>query len=402
MTENPRLIVALLAAAILFSTPALALKLDVEGSLGESSTSNLFSDSTGQNDAYSSLSLDLGYYPLDLARVKLISEYTAYGANVRLNNLLYGAGITVLPLSDESPFSVYLEANYRDREYIDNRRDTAAISANEFSGREYDLLLALGYDLTDLFQLRLGYSRKSFGYGIEGVNDRETDEFYLGSNFSLFERLGIDFELGYSAGKYQHIDTIVVAPNGDPLPRRSITPGDQYDILLEDDLNSSYFSARLSSPLGRKTGLVLTWSRRQFVDRDEAAIIYGYSTGYLSPWVNRYAGDAVLASLKTYVVPRVIVTVDVGYWSRDHIKVVEREFRANRFGQIIPTINLLYAQTRSDHRRRINITLQMPLTHEREPFIEPSLHLGYTDNNSTVRVYEYVDFSVSGGIKIRF
>jgi hypothetical protein len=380
-----------------------ALDLDVEATASGGSTGNLFSDSTAKKDTYSTSSLDLKWYPLSIARVNLVGEYSYYGNFFNLSNLVYGGGLTLIPLPDSSRFSVYAEGNFKKREYRETKGDSTTMNANEFTGDAYDGKVGLGYNLSSVTQLRTGLSFASSQYGVEGVIDRDKLDFTAGVNTTLLGTLGIDLEIGYSTGDFQKINPKKSAPGVDTLVSRlGITPGEQYSILLTDRLKSFYVSPRLSRSLGHKTGLSLTYSYRQFVDRDDDAIVYGYSTGYLSPWLGEFAGQAAVFRVKTYLIPRLITTISAGYWEREHLRTVEREFRPNRFGQLVETVNLLYAQDRTDWRRRIDFKIQWPLRMGDGVTMEPSLQLDYTDNNSTVRVYHYDNLALNGGLTVRF
>ena len=386
-----------------------AVDFDVEASTSGGSTRNLFSDSTNRNDTYSSTSVELNWYPQSFARVNLAGAYTYYGNFFNLSNLVYGGGLTLIPMPDSSRFSIYLESNLKKREYRQSEVDTTSLNANEITGDEQDVSLGVGYHINSTTQLRTGFHFQSTQYQLDGVIDHERADVITGANTTLFGSLAIDLELGYSTGNYQFVDPMEIVPGipefGIPdttVERRAIDPGEQYSILVIDRLKSYYISPRLSGALGRKTGWAITYSHRRFIDTDEDAVIYGYSTGYLSPWLNDYAGQAVILRTKTYLVSSLIISFSAGFWEREHIPTVENELKPNRFGQLVPVINLLYAQQRTDWRRRIDFKFQIPLHIGTAATLEPSLEFDYTDNNSTVAVYDYHDFAVSGGVTVRF
>ena len=379
-----------------------AVGIDVEATASGGSTSNLFLDSTEKKDTYSTSTVDLNWYPLSFARLNLVSEYSYYGNFFNLSNLVYGGGLTIIPIPDSSRFSTYLEGNIKKREYRDTDGDSTSLNANEFTGDEYDGMVGVGYCLSSRTQLRMGLSFASSQYKIDGVIDREKLDITAGANTTLFGSYSIDLEMGYSTGKYQFINPEKYYPVIDTLlPRALIATGEQYSILLMDRLNSFYISPRISRPLGKKTGLALTYSRRLFLDRKEDAVIYGYSTGYLSPWLGEYAGQAIVFKIKTYLIPRLITSLSVGFWEREHIRTVEREQETDIFG-VHQTVNLLYAQDRADWRRRVDFRVQWPLHLGSSVTVEPSIQVDYTDNNSTVLVYDYDVFTLNAGVTARF
>ncbi len=381
--------------------------LAVEASLSGGSTTNLYSDSSHQYCLFRATSLDLDYSVTAFAQVNLTGEYTYYRQTSNLSNLSYSAGATLIPLSDSSRFTLYLNGNMRDRQYRDVATDSGGVNANEFTGREYDAKVGLGFDLTSTAQLRTSLTFNSTGYDIEGVLDKETYDAAVGANVTLFNRFSLDLELGYSTGRYQYINPIssgYIPPPWDStffFPREDISGDSSYTILHEADLKSLYFSPRLSTSIGAKVGVSLTYMVRNFQDHDEDQTVYGYSTGWLSPWNTSYEGQATLLNLKTYLIPRLILSIDAGYWDKDYIKAVEYGPYMDGFFR---KEGVTYKERvdRSDYRSRTAITLQMPLAHSSGYFLEPSVTFDYTDNKSTVSVYEYVDFSVSGGLTVRF
>lgn len=393
---------AFLTAILSISGTARGGDLNLEASLSSGSANNLFSESSTHYSNYSAASVGVDYYPVSFARINLVGEYTYYRHFSQLSNLVYGGGLTLIPTSDSSRFSAFITGNIRKREYRDSEQDTISINASEFTGTEYDALVSVGYDVKESVQIRAGVSLTSIGNGIDGVLDRRSYGAFAGVNATLMERYSLDLEIGYARSRYQYIDPIKTFPSPvGPQPRGAITPGEQYDILLEDDLRSVYVSPRLSTSIGRKTGIGLTYSHRKFVEYDQDAVIYGYSTGYLSPWMRTYQGESVLLNLKTFLIPRMIVTVTAGYWKREHLGTVENEIITNPLGQDVATINMAFAQKRTDFRNRLSVRLQLPLALRAGFLLEPSVQVDFTENKSGVPVYDYSDFSISGGVTLR-
>jgi hypothetical protein len=387
---------------VVLCTPlAAAPQVDLEASVSGGSISNLYSDSGSHRDTYTTTSVSLDYMPLSFAKANLLGEYTYYGEAFRLSNLIYGGGLTLIPLSDSSAFSVYLEGNFRERRYRESGDDSGGINANEFTGGEYHATAALGYSFNDRIQVRSGLSFQSYGYNIDGVIDRNNLDLFAGINTSLLSRLALDLEAGYGGGRFQHVNPTKPV-FGQNLPRGTITPDSAYAILLGDNIRSWYLSARISTSVGRKTGLGLTFSFRKFTEGADNVMIYGYSSGYLSPWVGTYEGSACVGSLKTFLIPRLVTTVKLGYWHRDYLPMIDIAIR-EKFGQQILEVNTNNAADRRDYRWRGSVSLQMPLRHSQEGYsIEPTVQIGYTSNNSTSPVYDYSDLRVSGGFTVRF
>jgi len=362
--------------------------------LSQASTGNLFQDSTNRSDHYTVAGISADLFPTSFAKVNVLGEYTYYGNLFDLSNIQYGAGLTMIPTSDSSRLVVYITGNVRRRDYRKRDLDSLSTNASQFNSADYHALASMGYEITDAIQLRTGLTFKSTGYGLEDVSDRRTYDLYAGGNISLPANHVLDVEAGYTTGNFEFIQDSA----------RSYRIGDSlvYAILSDGTLKSTYLSLRLSRSLGERTGLGLTLSRRRFSNLKDEALVYGYSTGLISPWVSVYDGDAAMVSLKTFLVPRLIVTAGFGYWEKDHPTTIERVY-AERFGVLtLQPLSTAWTFKRTDIRRRWQFSVRWPIILTSNRLLEPSLQLDYTDNESTVKVYEYDDFTISGGVSFSF
>ncbi|MBD3404097.1 hypothetical protein GF420_14490 [candidate division GN15 bacterium] len=357
--------------------------VSIEASLAGGNTRNLLKDWSSRETAYSTAGISLGLHPLAMAEIELIGEYTTYGQLSSLSNFRYGAGFTLIPTGDSARTSLLLSGFYHDRDYRDQVTD---VTSTEFSSSEYEARAGLAHTFTNSFQARTGLVYRATAYGSDDVRDREALDWYTGVNVTLPGRNVLDVEAGLTHG---NLDYVAQSTGG-------IRPDRAYELLEQADLNTFYFSPRLSRPLGSRTGISLTVSHRQFVEQPDSAVVYGHSTGFLSPWVASYEGQAVAVNVKTFLIPRLITTLGAGYWSKDFLTTVE-----TTDGFLGPQVSTLFAEERSDEQRRVFLNLQWPITGRGGWFIEPSLYLGYVSNSSTIDVYDYTDLSVSTGISVR-
>ena len=363
-------------------------------------TGNLVKDSSDRKDTYTNTSLDLNLYPISVTRFNLTAEYTYYSRNFGLSNFLYGGGLTFIPTSKDSRLSVYVDGNFKHHKYRESNTDSSSanIVRNDFPTEDIDGSLALGYRLGQSIRFRIGSMVQSTGYSTEELDNRNKLQIFAGGNFSLRHFGALDIEAGYNYGNLDYVnayrtifDTIVV-------PWGGIRPGEQYTILNEGRLKSYYLSPRLSFPLGARTGVSFTFSYRSFIDKDTAAIVYGYSTGYVSPWVNEYDGNSIQTKVKTYLIPRLITTVGAGYWNKTYLKTVEEQYDEFTGGKVLST---LFAKDRADDQTRVYLDLQFPLVIQHTWHLEPSIRFDFTHNASTIDVYDYNDFAVSTSFNLQ-
>jgi len=352
-------------------------------------TGNLLTDSSDQDDSFTMSSASLKLYPLPLAEIRVNAGYTYYGKLYSLSNFLYGADLTLIPTSVTSSFHLYLTAGFQERAY--RERDTDVFTT-DFNSSEYSALVSLGYDLTSTKRIRAAISTASTGFNHDEINDRTTYDFLLGINISLPGASSFDLEGGYSTGNLDFLDP----------ETGGIRPDKAYSLLTDGKLKSFYISPRFTRSFGNRTGLSVSFSHRSFVDTPPA-VIYGYSTGLLSPWSSVYEGNALKINIKTFLIPRVILTAGFGLWEKTYLNTLEQKEVSSPFG---PGTNLvistIFAESRQDDQTRLVLAARMPLTSGSSWFLEPFLQIEYTNNSSSIVVYDYSATSATTGINIRY
>jgi len=374
-------------------------------------TENLLKDSSDYADSYRAANLALNVYPISMAEVKLTGNYTFYDGIPGLSNFVGGGGLTIIPLKETSPFSVYLSGNLHKRDY---REGTLTVRNDEYNTTDIDGILSIGYRLRPNFRVRAGVTYKTTLYeetdyidssvspvtitGIQNVSDKTERDFFAGFNWSLPGSNVLDVEGGFVRGNLQVVDPeqqgLIELDRGDTVA---------YNFLVDgDDLKAWYISPRISRPLGKRSGLSITYSHRRFVDKDDSALVYGYSTGLQSPWVSSYEGDAVQINVKTYLLEKMVISAGFTYMDKTYIDVLEMKTFKLPPNRVVDWLNKSFGwHERSDQQRQAFLSLQVPIPTHSGLVLEPTARLSYTSNSSTVEVYEYSDFTISTGINIR-
>ncbi len=416
MTRHFPLLTVLTLAAVLIlagSSDAEIGFAGFEAGINTGYSENILKDSTGLADSYRTADLALNLYPLSMAEIKLTGNYTFYDAIPGLTNFVGGAGFTLIPLKDTSPLSLYLSGNYRLRNY---RQGSLQARNDEYNTTDIDGIVTVGYRLRPNLRLRIGAAYKTTLYeeteyidssitpitstSIQHVSDKHDKDFFGGFNWTLPGSNVLDIEAGYMVGNLQVIDPeqrgLIQVEQGDTVAYNKLVDG--------GDLQAWYISPRISRPLGKRSGLSVTYSHRGFIDKDDSALVYGYSTGLQSPWVSAYEGDAIQINLKTYLVEKMIVTAGFGYMEKTYIDVLEMgKFKRPGPGGVIIVLNKSFGwHERRDQLRQAFFGIQIPIQTHGGLILEPSLNFNYTSNSSSVEVYEYSDFTITSGINVRF
>lgn len=390
---KPRLVSAFILLCLLGLAQSVSAGIiGGEYTLSTGSNGNLLSDSTNTYDISMSSNLRVKIYPLSGLEVVLNNDYSFYRKFVGLNNMSDGITVTYLPLPTTSPFSLFLTAKGNMLEY-----DKA------FSGFDNNIVQAtvgIAYSFTPRVAFRSGITHRMTHYINAQTSYIRSRDIYAGVNASLPYSVGFDLEGGFSRTSYLHKDILPLFEDSLPPDPEEIFPIAYDDWRLrwvgdaEDNLWVTYISPRLSRPLGDKTGLSLTFTRRVFMNYNNA-LIYGFATQYLSPWASVWEGHDASFSVKTYIVPRLIVTSGWGYWEKMYLKTIEKD-----------PLTAFYASAQNTPRRedwqtRVYLGVQYPMKLSSGLFIEPAVNVEYTKNVSNKGIYNYSNFLVTAGIKAR-
>lgn len=336
-------------------------------------TNNLYNDSTDTGDSYSITSIKAKLYPASNLEVNVVGQYTLYNKINNLSNFYYSGQVTYIPSHEDVPYSIYISGNF-DRVLYRNEQ-------KEFDNQNLGLLASFGYFLVPTIQARAGTKLTSTSYfNTVDINaDYEQFEWFGGLNITFLGSNAFDIEAGYSLMNFDYISSHVQA----------INPTNPGDSLARGSLHSFYISPRYSRPLGKKTGMSITYSYRNFTNHDDI-VIFGFTTGFLSPWASVYDGSSIQLKLKTYLVPHAIISGGMGYWNKTYLKSLEKGIH----GYPAP----MDAPQRVDELTRVFASIQRPIMFGISGVLEPTLSLDYTHNISNDDRYDFNGITVTVGV----
>jgi len=367
---HPRFLLSICIFVLIVLVNAVQADIAYEASIKGGYTDNLYNDSSGKNDSYSTTRLSTNLYPIANVEVNLAGEYTYYSNSFNLSNLFYSGKVTYIPTSEDLPYSVYLSANFDRRNYRKKQE--------EFDNQNLSLTASFGYYLLPQLQVRTGSKITSTKY-IKTTNldaDYEQYELFGGLNTSFFGSNSFDIEVGLGTMNFSFINAHVQAIN-------PVNPGDS---LSTGQLYQIYLSPRFSRPLGAKTGMSIAYTYRDFTNHDDV-VIFGFTTGFLSPWASVYDGSSVQLKLKSYLIPHSIIKGGLGYWDKTYLKSLEEQ----KFGYPSPK----NAPKRKDYLTRVFASFQRPIVFGVGGVLEPTVSLDYTHNVSSDDRYDYNGLTVT-------
>ncbi len=425
---------------IFFTFPLLA-SADFGFSLGldNSQTDNLMSNSSEYESPIRSGALGLKYYPLSQLEISGSYKYTMYDkihdtvlslspeiTKTDITNSLFGFGATWIPTKSENKTNLLFSLNYDLVSYKTTDDDVvtldstflyrgtiyntdAIIHRNEnvkaFDNAIISFKTSIGYKYKPTIHLRVGTKFTNNNYLEEESTDADNIQYeiFTGANFSLPGSNSLDIESGFGVTSLKAItiDTFPEAPIvGDFLPN---------DYLDDDNIQNLYISPRISRSIGKKTGVSLTFTYRNFTNVDKSVIL-DYSTSFLSPWASFYDGTSTVLNLKSYIVPTMVITAGAGYWDKTFLKAIE--IYADSTAEIDPrsgdTIGWIpsdqYTEPKdTDYRYEwltsLYIDFKRPIIF-REILIEPSFSVVYKKNSSTSDSYDYSSTTFSLGLSL--
>ncbi|MFH2035146.1 MAG: hypothetical protein ABIJ45_01985 [Candidatus Zixiibacteriota bacterium] len=397
--KNTRRWQTLLIALVLILVVVLPTMANIkyEYQFAQGYTDNLFMDNSKTEDYNTGNKLLLTYYPTNNIKIELQGYHTYYSKIYGLSNFAGSIDFTYLPLRKESPFSILLNAKLKPTVYNQEK--------DEFNNNSMEFTIAGNFQADSVCQLRAGFSATANIYtndneaGYNTVSreflypsDHNIYKMYLGSNSQLGRNSSLDLEFGMVAMNL----TYVFNPGNNPdIPFRDYLSV-YYDTMEESHLLAYYISPRFSKLLGKKTGISVTYTFRDFAFIKDV-VLPGISTGFLSPWANVYGGGALILSVKSFVVPNFILSAGVGYFGKLYIPSEK-----NRVTDDVG-IDIRYViYQRHDRQTKTYLSIKRPIPFKSGLFMEPALQINYNENKSNDPLYEYTAFSLTFGLTIRF
>lgn len=376
-----------LIAVVLLATGARAIdNVDFELNLSGNRTSNLVDDSSETYDGYFINAAKLNLYPFPFAEVNVKGEYSHYNRTEAIRNYMLGAGFSVIPYGNTAGTAVQLSFDFETRDY---KSDSLSFNTTD----DWTITTAIGHQLRPTTHLRGGVKFKKKHYSGSDVDDKNTFEIYSGANFSMFGSSSLDIEAGIVTGNVVYVDAVEYPGT---RPSKAIPGGTEYadSVVSEGNFSSLYLSPRYSFQIGSRTGASLALFHKWFAGVPDNAAIYGFSVT-TSPWAGEYEGNGGTLMLKTYLIPHFILKGGFGYFDRTYLDHLEGVGPAHVVS--VP----LSLMPRKDEQYKAYVAVQLPFTDRRGLFVEPQVQLEYTENSSSIPVYDYTDFTISLGLTIR-
>jgi hypothetical protein len=350
-------------------------------------TSNLLLQSTDASLPYSTESADFyitdnvsfNFNPLSFAELNLNGLHKAHSKMPKYDTRLGGLGLTLIPIKEESPLTLYSKLIFNGSRFGKGLED--------FNSNTFSIRTAAGYWFSDAVRARLGVFYQDNAYTGSDVMDRKSYEIYSGVNFSLLGAYALDIEVGFADAKYLYI-----SPNGlhNPVNPDIIDALLKFVTFTEGHLESFYISPRLSRPIGSKSGVSVTFTYKEFPDLEEG-VVFGATSENLSPWAEVWQGRTVSASFKTYLIPNMIVSAGIDYSDKSYLRIhddLDQPFYSKDTG-------------REDEQTKLNLNIQRHIAGILGFSGEPSLSIDWTNNTSSKPLYDCSGINISFGFKFR-
>lgn len=345
-------------------------------------SNNVFSDSSLIGAGYTTITPSLKFYPSSQAEVSAYGSWTGYqkasdkDTSLRISELggiAGGAGLSFIPTTVASKFTWVISGQVYARSYGDNYE--------LYNTRGYETKTSLSLSLRPTLSIRTGLSLGMNDYVNSTSGDNRSFEIFGGANMSLPGSNSLDLSGGFLDRTYT-LDYSVYSSGGHGSTHTT-------EIEINNGYDALFISARISRPLGPKTGLNATYTERHFTS-DDGPITLGFTIDNLSPWTSLWEGRSGSIHIKNFSIKNVITRLGYSYSNHDYIPVWEI------------TDSTYSERDRSDTRHSIYFNLQRPITTASGKLITPTLHLEYLDNQSSRVEYDYSSFDVNIGLAVKF
>jgi len=381
MNRTSTLLATALVSLILGASGSTRAEVAVDLGIKEIYTNNLRKDSSDYEDWFTTRSASLKVYPLSTVEVTFGYDDAVYRKSNELNSVGGQLSIGFVPTSERSILSIYLESRLDLRHYHEDSRD------NNNRGIHLSAVTDL-HPSSWPISLRGGMIFSSSKYPHSDDLDKETIDLVGGLNWVFLGRNTLDIEAGASFASATFLDTL----GRDKDNERVVIFNHPYDLTIPDRMDGNLrmfsISPRYSRPIDfLQSGLNVLYSyqkicniRHRFIQRP--------SQESLSPWVSVWKGWSIGFELKSYLVPRMIVTTGSTYWDKEYYSTLG----VNEFSAWSSDI------VRLDLKRRTFLTLERPVIISTDRVLKPTLTVDYTNNTSADPRYTYTDWSVTLGL----
>ncbi|UCE25339.1 MAG: hypothetical protein JSU74_04655 [Candidatus Zixiibacteriota bacterium] len=347
-------------------------------------TDNLFNDSSSLDDTYTAVSPYLKIYPSATTEISLSGTYTSYFDHGDLSNLSGRAGLTIIPDLKNSDLHLMFSGGIGGRSYGDLYE-----VYNNWGG---SLKALFSYAIKNGVMLRGGGSASFSEYTNSISGDNDGVGFLIGLNATPFGSNSVNIEAGYSFHRY--VTEFEIVETGRGQNSMSSLEGIKNNFQMAD------FSIRYSRPLGDRTGLSATLSRRLFVEQADS-VVYGFTVDYLSPWTSMWEGTSLSARVKHFPGLDFIVESGFAYTDKEYIQSLDVVILPDPEDPEAVIEDYVLNQ-RNDERMAVFVKLQRPFSTGSRLMVRPSLQIRWIDNQSTDLRYDYSYPDVQLGVIVRF
>lgn len=372
-------------------------QVGVELGFDQAHTSNLLKNAGEAEAWYTTPRAALRFYPVPTMEVTITGEYTLYyGLDDAftdledLSNFRGGLAVSFIPRQSDDGVSVFMEGNIDFQGYQD--------VFEEYNNNDASFRVTAGLTPSDNLRLRTGGSIQQTAYTNSDDIDRSEYDLFAGYNWTLPGRNVFDAELGMSltsstfmTGSFTHRVTGDTLSNPGAIQASFVIPTDPGD---SEALTMLYLSQRYSRPLGTRTGVSATATWRAMPSSSDN-IVQGISSDVVSPWSSVWEGYSLSASVKTFVIPRVVMTFGAGYWHKEYLP--SWEVRAEQRGSVL--VDFWTFVERVDDQRRTYVSVERPC-----PVggctLRVNASVDYTSNSSNHPLYGYEDVTVTVGASL--
>ena len=224
------------------------------------------------------------------------------------------------------------------------------------------------------FSVRSVLASNSVRYHNAESGNRTSFEALLGANIALGNRNTLDVTINGGTHVYNFLDRefLLIDPND---PTKSLIRG-----------SAPFFGASLrwSRPITARTGVAITL-RAETLTGTQNRLLFGASTGYLTPWDELI--DRAVSSLqfKSFMIPKVESVLFFSNERRWFHSAVENS-------KILP----IKSSSRRDDGIRVNLTLMIPVLVSKTLLGRVTLATSYFNSKSNISQYSFKSWD--GGI----
>jgi hypothetical protein len=394
-----RCIAILLSVALLVCSSGKATGAELEFGLDQAHTSNLLKNAGEAAAWYTNPRAALRLYPVPTMEISLTGQYTFYyGLDSGLteledlSNFRGGVAVSFIPRQSDDGVSVVMEGRLDHQEYRD--------AFDEYSNSDGALTVTAGTAPADNLRLRAGGSVRRTAYGNSDDLDRSEYDVFGGLNWTLPGRNVIDGEFGVSLTRATFMTGLFVHRiTGDTLSDPSVVQASFLTPTEADDseaLSLLYMSKRFSRPLGDRTGISATVTWRK-LPQSGSKTVQGINSDVVSPWSSVWEGYSFSVNIKTFMIPRIILTWGAGYWHREYLPAWE--IRAEQRGSVM--VDFWTFVERVDNQRRTYVSVERPCS-VAGSILRLSVSVDYTSNSSNHILYDYEDVTAAAGVSLTF